>query len=549
MSTSDPNGAATADQAGWSGRERLSLALFIVAVIIFRLYNLRAYDVISADGTSYGQIGVQFFFTGDFRVFGTISGPVYSFLVGLCNLLVHDIELSLRLVSVLTSSLTVAVVYCLARSFYGRTAAIAAGLLCATLPSLHGMSGFDIIEPTFTLFLLAGSWYLWQGYATGRTGSAVAGGLLLAVSYLSRSEGFISWFALSVFFGGDALLRWRSDGRRLLGRVLLPSWLAFMLLFTPYLVYLHQQTGVWQLSGKMGLNAQVIREYLGKAQFDQKFKLDAQGAFSEGKGESLGRLISEEPELFLANLRKNLRDFPAALSGMFPWYLLLAAGGGLLLYPWRRRQLLASLVIVSSCAPLVIYLLFFVQQRGFYPYVTALCVWAGGGFGLLGRLTGRRGAAAAARHWSPGVLLATLLAVLFVYQDLPHAKPPYSFQQDGGRLDDKHIGQRLRTMLPPSAVIMTRSARVAFYAQRPFVLPPQATLPEVLAYARQHRATHLVATMMLLSTRPQLEPLFGPILEPEKPFTPPPGLRIVFQAEEPGGLPYLVYEFTSLPNP
>ncbi|HEY5975463.1 MAG TPA: glycosyltransferase family 39 protein, partial [Geobacteraceae bacterium] len=155
---SDFNSTAPADQASWSGRERLALALFLVLVVIFRLYNLRAYDVISADGTSYGQIGIQFFTTGRFAEFGTISGPVYSFLVGLSNLLFHDIEFSLRLVSVLASSLTVVVVYCLARSFYGRAAAIGAALLCAALPSLHGMSGIDIIEPTFTFFLLAGSW-------------------------------------------------------------------------------------------------------------------------------------------------------------------------------------------------------------------------------------------------------------------------------------------------------------------------------------------------------------------------------------------------------
>ena len=44
-------------------------------------------------------------------------------------------------------------------------------------------------------------------------------------------------------------------------------------------------------------------------------------------------------------------------------------------------------------------------------------------------------------------------------------------------------------------------------------------------------------------------PLFDPALNPEVPFTPPPGLRLFFKGEEPGGLPYLVYEFTSQFNP
>jgi len=520
----------------WTRREMLSLGLFVFVVLLFRLYNLQSYDVISADGTSYGPVGRSFFATGSFKVFGTISGPGYSFFVGLFDLLLDDIEHSLRLVSVVFSTLTVAVTYLLGRYLFNQSGARVAGLLCATLPFLHGMSGIDIIEPTFTFFLLAGVLLFWRGYLPMNATVVAAGGFLLAGSYLCRSEGFITWFALAVFCAMDCFLRLKKDGMQILFRVLLPFIFGFMLLFLPYLNYLHNETGKWQLSGKAGLNAQVIREYQGKTGSDQKFKLDAQGHFDAGKGESLGRMFREEPELFLGNLKQNFKALPLAMMAAMPWYLLLASLAAIVCYPWTRRQLLARALIVGICSPMVIYLLFFVQPRGFYPYVAALCVWAGGGVSLAERLV-----PSGWRRWSPALLATLALSAYYVYLDAPRPKPPYLFTQDAGRRGDKDIGRRLKSILPQNAVIMTRSGRIGFYSERPFVIPPQEPFEAIMAYAAKEKVTHLIVTAQLIYLRPQLALLFAPLQNPQAPFIPPPGLKLVYTGREPGGMDYLVY--------
>lgn len=532
----------------WTLREAALLLLFIGIVVAFRVFNLSSYDVLSSDGTSYGPIGRAFFKTGDFRIFGFISGPGYSFFVGVVNLFVPDMEMSLRLVSVLFSSLTVAVVYCMGRAFFDRQSALAAALLCAALPFLHGMSGIDITEPTFTFFLLAGSFVFWKAYTGINSRQAAAAGLLLAVAYLTRSEGFITWFALSVFALIDLGVRFRQEGRQLIFRVMVPFWIAFMLLFAPYLVYLRSMTGEWHLSGKAAGNAQVIKAYLGlnPAGIDQKFRFSksGDGGFDVAKGEGLGQLLRENPGVFFFNVRKNISEFFGAFNGAMPWYLLLAVIAAFVFSFRQRRGLTAQACIISICAPLIIYILFFVQQRGFYPYVSALCVMAGFGACLPGRLLDRGRMNRRLHELLPLLLLVVPLTAYYVYQDFPRKKPPYHFNQDQGRRDDKHVGQRLKTILPPDAVIMTRSGRVAFYAERPMVIPPQESYAEIMAYAAKNKVTHLIATLQLMDMRPQLRHLFAPIDNPGAPFTPPAGLQLVYAGQEPGGAPYLVYRIS-----
>jgi hypothetical protein len=134
-----------------------------------------------------------------------------------------------------------------------------------------------------------------------------------------------------------------------------------------------------------------------------------------------------------------------------------------------------------------------------------------------------------------------VLGGYFIYGELPRPLPPYHYEQDGGRFDDKQVGLRLKRILPKGSVLMTRSGRVAFYADMPMVIPPQAEPARILEYARKNRVTHLVANIQLMNMRPQLEYLFTPLIQPGARFIPPTGMEIVHIGEEPGGLPYIVY--------
>jgi hypothetical protein len=142
--------------------------------------------------------------------------------------------------------------------------------------------------------------------------------------------------------------------------------------------------------------------------------------------------------------------------------------------------------------------------------------------------------------WIAGAV-TLVMAGNFVYAELPRPLPPYNYEQDGGRFDDKQVGLRLKQILPKGSILMTRSGRVAFYAGMPMIIPPQAEASRIMEFARKSGVTHLVANVQLMNMRPQLEYLFSPLTNPGVPYSPPAGMDIVYVGEEPGGLPYIVY--------
>ncbi len=538
--TESKNGSALSSLPGCNEWQMLGVLLLVT--FVYRFYCIRFFDVMSADGTGYALNGKEFFATGDFKSFGTLQPPLYPFFVGLFDLVFHDLEKAARTVSVVFSALTIVPIYLMAREFYGKTAAFCATLLFMTLPFIHGMSGVDITEPTYTFFAFAGSLVFWKAFTGKNPVFFILAGMLLGLAYLARPEGFIVSLVMGVFFIGMGFYVFGAmKGLRKSTLFTGLFWCGFLVMTLPYMAYLHGTTGKWQLSGKTGLNSNIIREYRGQVQGDQHLRLDAQGNLVGGGDATLLDIARKEPDLFWGNIRENLRTLPREFGATFPAYLWPFVLIGLFAYPWRSEHVGIRLLLFSMCAPLALYVLYFIQARGFFAYVPVLLVVAGGGSGKVADWLQHISPRPVGR---PAVLLVVgLLAAYFVYNEWPRPKPPYDYTQDGGRYDDKQIGMRLRTLLPEKAVIMTRSGRIGFYSQRKFDLPPQGSLEEIIAYGRKHGISYLIATIQLLNMRPQLESLYGPLINPGGQFTPPPGLELVHLGQEPGGLPYLVYRF------
>src|ERR1035441_2784998 len=87
-------------------REWVVLAITMICILFYRLYFIRFYDVMSADGTGYAASGKSFFQTWDPHAFGTLQPPLYPFFVGVFNLVLHDLKTAARSVSVVFSTLT-----------------------------------------------------------------------------------------------------------------------------------------------------------------------------------------------------------------------------------------------------------------------------------------------------------------------------------------------------------------------------------------------------------------------------------------------------------
>ncbi|MFA7405811.1 MAG: glycosyltransferase family 39 protein, partial [Pelobacteraceae bacterium] len=113
------------------------LLLIIVTAFSVRIYLLRFYDVISADGIGY-VAAARNLATGDMNSLS--SNGFYVFMTWLVGQFTPDFELSGRLVSVIFGSVLVVPLYLLGSELFSRRTALAACLVTSVWPSLLGWS-------------------------------------------------------------------------------------------------------------------------------------------------------------------------------------------------------------------------------------------------------------------------------------------------------------------------------------------------------------------------------------------------------------------------
>jgi hypothetical protein len=141
------------------------------------------------------------------------------------------------------------------------------------------------------------------------------------------------------------------------------------------------------------------------------------------------------------------------------------------------------------------------------------------------------------------VVLTMLYAILLfapqIRKDVPDAE--YWPFQDDGRRSEKHIGLLLKNNLEPGK-IMTRWARIAFYADRDWVnIPAGIHLEEIVKTARKQKVRYLIADGLVSGSRPGMgTEIFAPLHDHSKPhglqFTQDENIRIR------GLYPYMVFK-------
>lgn len=515
------------------------LALLALTGLGIRLYFLQFYEVVSADGISYIAIAKDFI-SGRGLAGASHYPPFYPILLGLVSTFCHDFETAGLAVSVVMGSLLVVPVYLLGIEFFDRRVGFAAAILSVTWPTLRFWSTAVMSQATYITLLLLGVYCLWQAYKRSAQLPAVLAGVFFACANLTRSEGVLVLFA-----GISVLTLFTFINRLPPGRLLyvLLTLAVFFLVCSPYLVMLHELTGKWQLTGKSKIAiADALSEYFGRPDI----KHDP--AFKELGYLDLFRLY---PEYIRTNYLKNIAT---CWRDMLPVYGWVLAAVGFLAGALFRAKMLERTYLLATFAPLlVIVVFFFIGPEYTQAYLPVLFLCIGNGLSLvtgwvLKRLSGGATAGGVVRYlrYAP-VCLAVIYGAWIVVCAVPADRNlPYHYTRDGGRLDDKRIGQRLDKMLPESAVLMTRSGRIGFYSGRSYQTPPQTDYAGIIDSARKNRTDYLIATVQLLNMRPQLEFLFGPIIDPGRPFTPPPELELVAVSQEPGGLPYIVYRIKAL---
>ncbi|MBC7237986.1 MAG: hypothetical protein H5T69_19255, partial [Chloroflexi bacterium] len=376
-------------------------------------------------------------------------------------------------------------------------------------------------------------------------------GLSFGLAYLTRPEA-IGYVLLSGVFL-LALRAWRA--RRSALRFWEPAFwlklgvygLGFALCFLPYAYYVRQHTGAWMVSEKVGVAylTGIGLAHGDTAAFDRAtWGLDSSGLetfffSSESYRINMLDLILADPRTFAQVLYLNMQRFVQVLIDwtLLPYPFLPLVVLGLFDRGWTRERTIKELYLFLSMAPVLAFTLFFIQARYLVPALPLFILWIGRGLLCLsdwligtaielktpdgnpsaGSAPGEGASSRPYWHmpstWRRALTAAPVVAAAIVLLAVHPAVIAQVTNVGSVRIEHRVVGEQLGALVSESDVIMSRYPAIAFHAGCRWVPTPNASWPEVLAYAHHKGVDYWAIDERELRYRPQ----FGDLITGEQP--------------------------------
>jgi len=493
-------------------RRRLALLVAVAAAV--RALLLLLPRQIRWDEPAYLLIGRSLWSGGGFTLTGAPEvhyPPLFPALFGGTWKLVGSPELATDLLLVVAGALLVLPVHALAARAFDRRVAFGAALLVAVFPGLTTSVLYwgSMTEPVFVLLLYWAAWLVLRGVEAGDWRRPAAAGAVLALAYLGRPEA-VGWAvslaaaAVAVRALAGKLRSWRTAA------ILAALGLSFALFAVPYVLYLHRETGLWMLSGKLGITYDLGAAVLTSdaARYDEITNaIDPETGEVRWESE---RRFETPPAPRTASLAVrvlgNLRRIAAraAVQPVFPIALLPFVFVAWLGKSWRRDRWAAEAWLWASALPVLAFLAYHVHQRFFAPAFPALLVWTAAGLATAGDWLARRWPAAGRWPWR-ALLVAVAASFALAHATVLRTQLP--------TLRDVHrdAGLWLRDNSPADARVLAYELAVCVWARRSCLQFPRASIEDVLAYARERGGSYvLIDEEESREARPFLLPLLDP---------------------------------------
>ena len=543
-------------------------ALLGLLALVVRYLYAQAPRVIWGDEPIYLWLGRNWFqgqgyHLGFYDHWDYHHTPGFPFISAVLTLFTGDMKRASDWSFILFGVWLVIILYFLARRIYGPRSALAAGLLVALAPATAIMPLYwgTMTEPPYWALAFTGIFFAHRAFQRFRALDMILAGIFLALGYYVRPEIIVFWGAMGLVLGLRALSR--PPRLRNLGYPLLLG-ITFLLVIFPYIYKVHQETGVWTISQKVGANFATAEGLaLGNfKQFDvETWGLDSTGHMvrffsKETADASALAYILADPVAYLRILYGNtLKLFRQLWTvHLVPWYLLIFISLGLFQKIWDRKRAWNELFLASTLLTGLSFILFFVQERYIAVLVPTLLLWAGHGFITFGDwlagsvqqiITHQPLDQARIRGWYRSLVWVpiTLMALFFLILTPRQAQTAYL--QGSVRPVHLKAAAALRPYVEPGDILMSRYVAIAFHSGAEWLPTPAAGLEETLAYARYHHATFWAVDGY--EAHP-LRPQFAPLVD--DPQHPPPGLELLLIVPDASGQdPVVIYRIlpTSAP--
>jgi hypothetical protein len=516
-----PGGATRAPALSWRTRFVLMVVAALLVGFALRVAIGLTDDAPATDETAYLRSGVSLVEGDGYR---RENGPelhfppFVPFLLGLGSEVTSDPHTATVVLTCLSSTALIIPLALLGRRIAGPVAGVATAWVAALGPGLSTtlVNRGAGSEAEYTLLVVGAVWLVVSAVdhrAGARARRVFGAGALVGLAYLTRPEGLffavplgIAVLVIGAHSAGERLRRLDARGLRAAMPLVAVFLLPIVLCIVPYAMYLHDNTGKWQLSAKTQDASIEAWQAVARADREQRdsvlYALDKTGLnFAAGRS-SLATLARQDPAGYVGIVRTNIGELVGSITTpvtgqRLSWLLLplplwvLAAFGA-----WRhRRSGVVRLLVAVGALPVATALAFFVQPRYLIVAVALATPLVGA---AIAALTG---------VWRRLVMLAAvgLLALSSVQAFRSEAA---GWWHPSDHSDQREAGEWIAANTRPGDRVMTRSMVVDFYAKRPTMAIPYASMDEILRYARHYGARYLVVDWYTaVRLRPQLAPL------------------------------------------
>lgn len=508
--------SAPPERGGWG--VPLAVGGAVAVGFALRAWALWARGVVDYDETYYYMLGRSLVTGGGYTLNGLPHAafpPLYPLLVGLASLCAPGIRLATSGVSALAGALLPIPVYFLARDVHGRRAGVIAAAAAAVWPSLAFLAAGGVpyasrlyvgTEPLYVTLVAAGMAALWAHARHGGLAKAAAGGAFFALASLARSEGPVAFgFAFAWLAAEGIVFARKRTARSCLGPAVAAA--AMIVVFLPWLIYLHGATGHWTLGAKLTNKVQIrkalwqwAREDDDSAFMSIHYALSSDATEMEqpywgiterqrarmtgGASLESGAAAVLDPDFrWLPMLYGYFRRGTPPLVPLAAWVFIAA---GLLMPPWNAARLRWWGLFAAAAAPLLLIAVSMgILPRNVLSIMPFMAAALGKGLDGVASLLERAplGRLAALLAALPAAAVLAAMAVTAVRANVAANRMRLSGPDASPQRLEREAAEEVGRMAPPGATLMVMKPWLAVWSGLEWRVTPLAGEERMARYA------------------------------------------------------------------
>jgi 4-amino-4-deoxy-L-arabinose transferase-like glycosyltransferase len=473
------------------------------------------------DSVAYSRLGKNLieggrYVFGENYNMGVFFPPVYPAIIGIINLLFNDLLFSAKIVSFISSIATIFLSFLVGKELYNREAGLFAALVYALYPVVLIVSVDAYSDALFSCFLILSLYIFLLSTRKDKVLIYAFFGASTAISFLIRPEAmFILLIPILQMFGLFSK-RIGFNIQYFFKVVLIFS--IFLLVISPYMLFLKDYTGNFTLSGKGNISI-ILGQISGSKGYHEAliapdnlydraaFTLNEDKTYLKGWNRkdhlSLKEYILQDPVIFLNKYIKNiLREVKVLFKLLLPILVPLCFSffsRGLfkdkrrlifIVYPLILFFIYPMFIVIEKQVLILVFFLVFISSAGYSDssaYIKEIANYLKMKDKTALRLLERN--------------IKYIIIAILILSSMVYIK--YSgFENTSKPIEHEKAGYFLKETVAPGYEelnIMERKPYVSFYSDSRFTMLPYAPSTDVINFAKLYKVDYIVVDDRSLS--------------------------------------------------